>query len=80
LAINYLSVVGGLLSGSPTPLAASLSHFFKLITEHVHLTSRVAREAGGAIGVNKIATKRNACHAEAFAEAGEASIASRLRR
>jgi hypothetical protein len=52
LAINYLSVVGGLLSGSPTPLAASLSHFFKLRAEHVHLTSRVAREAGGAIGVN----------------------------
>ena len=44
-----------------------LNHFLKLRAEHVHLTSCVARQARGTIGVNKITAQRDVKPVSLFA-------------
>jgi hypothetical protein len=58
--------VGSPASFNPISL---LNHFLQLRAEHVHASISV-----------KVATKRDACHAEALAKAGETRSAFRLER
>jgi hypothetical protein len=70
-------VLKGLLSYplSGYQISGLLNHFLQLRAQHVHLTSCVARQTGGTIGVNKIATERNVEPVALFAFDGEFACA-----